>query len=341
MADILNCRILIVDDQEDNIVLLARTLGGAGYRFITSTTNPRLVCELHRKNHYDLILLDISMPGMDGFKVMKALMGLNMESEALVLVITAESEHKARALQAGAKDFISKPFELIEVLTRVRNMLEAKLLQMELADHKEDNPALSTVIQRNIRKIILVRQTALRGQSLQDRIANGMTTFSGSMACFYVHILWFVAWILLNTGHMGIRAFDPFPYGLLTMVVSLEAIFLSTFVLISQNLLAKETGRLTDLGLQTGLMTEHELTRVLQMLRSIQTKIGISNNEGSELADADLTMETKPEDVLAEIERLQSREQVLPRPGQRLTRGWWPFAKGARRKTPRASAPSN
>lgn len=91
------------------------------------------------------------------------------------------------------------------------------------------------------------------------------------------------------------------------MVVSLEAIFLATFVLISQNLLAKEAGRLTDLGLQTSLLTEHELTRVLQMLHAIQGKLGILNDNNSNLADADLEMETKPEDVLAEIERLQKR----------------------------------
>jgi uncharacterized membrane protein len=107
--------------------------------------------------------------------------------------------------------------------------------------------------------------------------------------------------------------FDPYPYGFLTMVVSLEAIFLATFVLISQNLLAKESERLTDLGLHTGLLTEHELTRVLQMLHAIQCKIGISNNKDSDLADADLEMETKPEDVLAEIERLQRREFDNPR----------------------------
>jgi uncharacterized membrane protein len=98
----------------------------------------------------------------------------------------------------------------------------------------------------------------------------------------------------------------------------LEAIFLATFVLISQNLLAKGAERLTDLGLQTSLLTEHELTRVLQMLSTIQIKIGIANDESSNLADADLAMETKPEDVLAEIERLRRREAISPRRGRKL-----------------------
>jgi uncharacterized membrane protein len=99
--------------------------------------------------------------------------------------------------------------------------------------------------------------------------------------------------------------FDPFPYGLLTMIVSLEAIFLSTVVLISQNRLSAEIERRADLDLHIGLLTEHELTRVLQMLDAIQRKMGIDDDEASELAD--LEMETKPEDVLAEIERLQRR----------------------------------
>ena len=119
----------------------------------------------------------------------------------------------------------------------------------------------------------------------------------------YVHVVWFGLWILLNTGHMGVPVFDPFPYGLLTMVVSLEAIFLSTFVLISQNRLSAEAESRANLSLQIGLLTEHEVTRVLQMLDAIQDKLGIDNDQDSELAD--LEMETKPENVLAELERLQ------------------------------------
>ncbi len=91
----------------------------------------------------------------------------------------------------------------------------------------------------------------------------------------------------------------------LTMIVSLEAIFLSTFVLISQNQMSEESERRADLDLHIGLLTEHELTRVLQMLDAIQDKMGVENHEESELAD--LEMETKPEDVLAEIHRLQKR----------------------------------
>lgn len=176
----------------------------------------------------------------------------------------------------------------------------------EREDHEQDNPALSKVIERNIRTIIHLRTKAARERGLQARIADAITSFSGRMMFAYLHIMWFVLWILLNTGRFGVRVFDPFPYGLLTMVVSLEAIFLSTFVLISQNRLSEETERRADLDLHIGLLTEHELTRVLQMLDAIQDKLGIVDHANSELAD--LEMETKPEDVLAEIERLHMRE---------------------------------
>jgi len=171
---------------------------------------------------------------------------------------------------------------------------------------QKDNPALSKVIERNIRTIIHLRTKAARERSLQGRVADAITSFSGRMVFAYVHIVWFGVWVLLNTGRFGLPAFDPFPYGLLTMIVSLEAIFLSTFVLISQNRLAEESERRADLDLHIGLLTEHELTRVLQMLDAIQDKLEIVDHANSDLAD--LEMETKPEDVLAEIQRLQAIE---------------------------------
>jgi len=186
-------------------------------------------------------------------------------------------------------------------------MQQSRLNQVETADNAEDNPALSNVIERNIRTIIQLRQQAASERGLQDRIADGITSFSGRMVFVYVHIFWFAVWILLNTGSFGVQPFDPFPYGLLTMIVSLEAIFLSTFVLISQNRLSREAEHRADLDMHIGLLTEHELTRVLQMLDAIQDKLGIENDQDSELAD--LEMETRPEDVLAEIDRLQRRSK--------------------------------
>src|SRR5450631_2696584 len=116
---ILNASILIVDDQESNVSLLEQLLGEAGYTRVTSTMNPQEVAALHRENRYDLILLDLQMPGLDGFQVMENLKAVETESYIPVLVITAQPAHKLKALQAGAKDFISKPFDVTEVKTRI------------------------------------------------------------------------------------------------------------------------------------------------------------------------------------------------------------------------------
>ncbi len=130
-SDILKASILIVDDQQPEVSLLEHALRGAGFLSIASTTNPREVCELHRKNRYALILLDLRMPDMDGFQVMESLKAIETEGYLSVLVFTAHPAHKLRALQAGAKDFVPKPLFLQEVLLRVHNLLEVRLLHQE------------------------------------------------------------------------------------------------------------------------------------------------------------------------------------------------------------------
>ena len=137
-TDILHGKVLIVDDQEVNILLLERMLRGAGYDAITSTMAPAEVCDLHLKNRYDLILLDLQMPGMDGFQVMEGLKKIEPDGYLPVLVITAQPDHKLRAFRAGAKDFISKPFEISEVLARVHNMLEVRLLNKKLHNYNDE-----------------------------------------------------------------------------------------------------------------------------------------------------------------------------------------------------------
>ena len=130
-ADILKASILIVDDYEANASMLEQVLSGAGYVSVTATSEPREVCELYRRHRYDLILLDLQMPGMDGFEVMEGLKQIETGGYLPVLVITARAEQKLRALKAGAKDFVSKPFDLAEILLRVYNMLEIRLLHLE------------------------------------------------------------------------------------------------------------------------------------------------------------------------------------------------------------------
>lgn len=136
-ADILASRILIVDDQQVNVTLLEQLLETGGYTSVASTMDPGAVCALHRKNHYDLILLDLQMPGMDGFEVIEGLKANDQDTYLPVLVITAQPGHKLRALQAGARDFISKPFDLVEARTRIRNMLEVRLLYRKLQSYSE------------------------------------------------------------------------------------------------------------------------------------------------------------------------------------------------------------
>jgi len=137
-ADMQAARSLIVDDQEVNVTLLEQTLRQAGYVNVASTMAPEEVCALHRRHNYDLILLDLQMPGMDGFQVMEALKTNDRDAYLPVLVITAQPGHKLRALQAGAKDFISKPFDLVEVKTRIHNMLEVRLLYRRLELHSQE-----------------------------------------------------------------------------------------------------------------------------------------------------------------------------------------------------------
>lgn len=151
-ADILHGKILIVDDKPANIILLERMLRHAGYTAITTSTDPLNVYHLHRQHHYDLILLDLHMPGMNGFEVMESLKTIETDGYLPVLVITAQPEQKLHALQSGASDFISKPFAIAEVLARVHNLLEVRLLHVQsrklyeqLAREKQQSLALTAL----------------------------------------------------------------------------------------------------------------------------------------------------------------------------------------------------
>jgi len=157
-SDILKAKILIVDDQKANVLLLERMLRDASYTCIASTMDPLEVCALHRENRYDLILLDLQMPGMDGFQVLDGLKQIETDGYLPVLVITAQPDHKLRALKAGAKDFVTKPFDLAEVLSRVHNLLEVRLLFLEtkrlyaqvVAEHKVSEGLLLNVLPQAI-----------------------------------------------------------------------------------------------------------------------------------------------------------------------------------------------
>lgn len=165
-SEILNAAILIVDDQEANISLLEQFLSDAGYTRVTSIMNSQAVAALHRENRYDLILLDLQMPGLDGFQVMEELKNINnadgRDDYLPVLVITAQPGHKLRALEAGAKDFVSKPFDLVEVKTRIRNMLQVRLLYKKLETYNRQLE--QTVLERTAE----LRESAARYRGLTE-----------------------------------------------------------------------------------------------------------------------------------------------------------------------------
>jgi PAS domain S-box-containing protein len=164
--DILGARILIVDDQEANVALLEQLLEGAGYKHVSSTMDPLQVCALHRKHQFDLILLDLQLPGMDGFQVMEALKTNHDDPYLSVIVLTAQPGHKIQALQAGAKDFISKPFDLLEVKTRIRNVLEVRLLYKKLASQVDE---LEQVVMERTAEL---RESEARFKSLTELAAD-------------------------------------------------------------------------------------------------------------------------------------------------------------------------
>jgi uncharacterized membrane protein len=138
-------------------------------------------------------------------------------------------------------------------------------------------------------------------KSTQDRIADWVTWFSGSMTFVYVHLVWFAIWLAVNLGWTGLKPFDPYPFSLLTMIVSLEAIFLATFVLISQNRLSEIADQRADLDLQINLLAEYEITRVLTLVDAIADRMGLEVGHDPEVDE--LKSEVSPEVVLNEMEQ--------------------------------------
>jgi len=157
------------------------------------------------------------------------------------------------------------------------------------------------VVHRNIRALLEVRQQFERRKSRQDRIADSITAFTGSLTFVYLHALWFGGWIVLNLGWIpGVKPFDPFPFVMLAMVASVEAIFLSTFVLISQNRMAALADKRADLDLQINLLAEHEITRLIGMMDAVVQHFGIEAAHDPEVEQ--LKRDVAPERVLQEIE---------------------------------------
>jgi serine phosphatase RsbU (regulator of sigma subunit) len=184
-ADILNANILVVDDKEANVRLIEGMLRIAGYTSVHSTTDPTQVCCLHRKNRYSLILLDLQMPGMDGFQVMEGLKAIEAGGYLPVLVITAQPDHKLRALEAGAKDFVSKPFEMAELRARVHNSLEVRLLYVKLTNCVSELEASREVIRLKTleERKKLEQELALAQETQESLLPRNLPQFAN----FHIH----------------------------------------------------------------------------------------------------------------------------------------------------------
>ena len=163
------------------------------------------------------------------------------------------------------------------------------------------NPHLAAVLERNIRTLLEVQRQMKKSRRMQDKLADAMTAFTGSMAFVYLHVAIFTAWIVINMGWTFLPVFDAFPFGLLTMIVSLEAIFLSTFVLISQNRMAEVSEKRADLDLQVNLLAEYETTKLLVLADALADHFKLKEAKDAELDE--LKVEVHPAEVLQEMER--------------------------------------
>jgi uncharacterized membrane protein len=160
-------------------------------------------------------------------------------------------------------------------------------------------PSVEQLTQKNVETVIRLEDAAREQRTATDRLAETIANFCGSMTFVWVHVVWFGGWILLNT-IPGIRHVDPFPFTFLTLIVSLEAIFLSTFILISQNLDSRISERRSHLDLQLNLLSEQENTKMIKMLHAIAAKLGADLTQDSDIEA--LSEETQPERLIEQID---------------------------------------
>jgi uncharacterized membrane protein len=182
-----------------------------------------------------------------------------------------------------------------------------------MSDALPPDPGMTNVVERNIGALMSRRQAEDRAASFGDRIAGAVTRFTGSMQFVYIHLALFGAWICWNLGWFGLKPFDP-SFVVLAMVASVEAIFLSTFVLISQNRMAAQADKRAELDLQISLLTEHELTRLITLVRAMARHMNISAAEAEEINE--LERDIHPENVMDSMERLRRETQQGTKPGE-------------------------
>jgi uncharacterized membrane protein len=179
-------------------------------------------------------------------------------------------------------------------------------MSRQVPDKEESNPSITAqVVQRNIRALLARRQAEDKRKGWQDRLADTITRFTGSMRFVYIHLVIYGLWVVINLEWIPfIPKFDP-TFVVLAMVASVEAIFLSTFVLISQNRMAAMADKRADLDLQVSLLAEHEVTRLVQLVTAMAQRMGIEESKNPELAE--LAQDVHPEKVLDTMDENQKR----------------------------------
>lgn len=170
----------------------------------------------------------------------------------------------------------------------------------------EHRPTSDELTKQNIRTIVELELAVRSANSFGQRLAAWVAAFCGSMTFVWIHVGWFAAWIILNTSPLLSRHPDPFPFTFLAVIVSLEAIFLSAFILNSQSQENRLTERRSHLDLQINLLTEQENTKMLKMLRSIADKVGADIDNDPDLAV--LEESTRPEKLIEQIEEATARD---------------------------------
>jgi uncharacterized membrane protein len=171
-------------------------------------------------------------------------------------------------------------------------------------NQKQQSSNMANVVDQNIRALLSRRNQEERSKRLQDRIADAISRFTGSMTFVYIHLIVFGLWIIINLGWTSLPAFDP-TFVILAMFASVEAIFLSTFVLITQNRMAAQADRRADLDLHISLLAEHEVTRLITLVSAIAQRMGIEPAVNKpELAE--LEKDVDPEKVLERIQQTES-----------------------------------
>ena len=168
--------------------------------------------------------------------------------------------------------------------------------------NRRAGPSVDELTEQNVETVTRLEEVAREQRTPTDRLAEKIASFCGSMTFVWVHVVWFGGWILFNL-IPGPRHVDPFPFTFLTLIVSLEAIFLSTFILISQNLDSRISERRSHLDLQLNLLSEQENTKMIVMLHAIAAKVGADLSADSDLQA--LSEETQPERL---VEQIKARE---------------------------------